>query len=234
MSLEGPVRMGRPECAVDRAEALRYLGYAGQDVDAALEERIDGMFERCARTCDPAYVFRIFPARLGEKGVVLDGSGIVLAGADIARHLHGARFVAVMAATAGMASERELRRLSAANGLDAMVFGAAASSIAEAASDACNAAIVSEARAAGLYTNWRYSPGYGDLPLDVQPAIVRALEAAKRLGLAVTPTNLLVPAKSVTALVGLFDEKQGDKRSCAGCSFSPYCNLRKAGTPCYR
>lgn len=229
-----PLRMGRPICTVNRDEALRYLGYAGQQVDEALSARIDRLFEECARACEPAYVYRAFPVRREAAGLALEGSGILLEGADIAAHLEGAQQVAVMAATAGLASERALRRLAVTNGLDAMIFGAAASSIAEAASDACNAAIVADARSRGLYTNWRYSPGYGDLPLSVQPAIVRALEATKRLGITVTGTDLLVPSKSVTALVGFFDSKQDDKRSCAGCSFFPYCNLRKAGTPCYR
>ena len=234
MSGCGPVREGRPSVGVDRAEALRYLGYEGQEVDADLSARMEQLFAHCERTCNPAFVYRVFPLASSDGELALEGSRIVLPGADIARHLEGARSVAVMAATAGLASERELRRLSATNGLDAMVYGAGASSIAEAASDACNAAIVAEARSAGFYTSWRYSPGYGDLPLDVQPSIVRALDATKRIGVTVTSTNLLVPAKSVTALVGLFDRPREDRRSCAGCSCAPYCNLRKAGTPCYR
>ncbi|WP_058986291.1 vitamin B12 dependent-methionine synthase activation domain-containing protein [Hugonella massiliensis] len=229
-----PVREGRPSVTVDRAEALRYLGYAGQPISDELSGRMEDLFAACERTCNPAFVYRVFPLAPVDGGLALEGSGVVLPGTDIARHLKGARSVAAMAATAGLASERELRRLSATNGLDAMVYGAGASSIAEAASDACNAAIVAEARSAGFYTSWRYSPGYGDLPLDVQPSIVRALDATKRIGVTVTPTNLLVPAKSVTALVGLFDEPREDRRSCAGCSCAPYCNLRKAGTPCYR
>ena len=115
------------------------------------------------------------------------------------------------------------------------MFGAAGSSLVECAADACEAAIVAEAARLGLHTNWRFSPGYGDLPLDIQPAIVRTLEADKKLGMTVTDSNLLVPVKSVTAFVGLFDGLyEGAKRSCAGCPCAAHCSLRKAGTPCYR
>ena len=94
---------------------------------------------------------------------------------------------------------------------------------------------MAEAAQRGLHTNWRFSPGYGDLPLDIQPAIVRTLEADKKLGMTATDSNLLIPVKSVTAFVGLFDElREHTKRSCAGCACASHCSLRKAGTPCYR
>ncbi|MFR4805012.1 MAG: vitamin B12 dependent methionine synthase [Eggerthellaceae bacterium] len=159
----------------------------------------------------------------------------MLEGSAIYEHLHAARSCAVMAVTLGLANERVAMRMKARSALDAVVFGAAGSSLVECAADACEAAIVAEAARLGLHTNWRFSPGYGDLPLDIQPAIVRTLEADKKLGMTVTDSNLLVPVKSVTAFVGLFDELyEGAKRSCAGCPCAAHCSLRKAGTPCYR
>ena len=221
-------------CRVDRSEALRYLGYRGQQIDAALDARVDAVIAHCEQVSRPAWTYRVFSVSEDEAGVRLEGTTLVLTGDDIRAHLAGARECAVMAATAGLSNERELRRLSLANGLDGMIFDAAGSSLAEAAADACNAQIVAEARARGLYAKWRFSPGYGDLPLALQPGILRVLDAEKRLGMSLTDTNLLIPAKSVTALVGLFDAPQDDKRSCANCAFSPYCDLRRNGTPCYR
>ena len=49
----------------------------------------------------------------------------------------------------------------------------------------------------------RFSPGYADFPLTCQPALLRALEAGKRIGLTVTGANMLSPTKSVTAVIGL-------------------------------
>ena len=49
----------------------------------------------------------------------------------------------------------------------------------------------------------RRSPGYGDLPLDLSREIVRRLDATKRIGVSVTDSDLLVPAKSVTAICDL-------------------------------
>ena len=219
---------------VTRPDVLRYLGYAGQRVDTSLEERLDGMISRCEWVSNPGWMFSVFPLSAGEGGLRLDGTTLVLRGADIQEHLAGARECAVMAATAGLGNERELRRLSALNGLDGMMFDAAATALVETVADACNAAIVAEAKARGMYAKWRYSPGYGDFPLEIQSQIVRVLGADKQLGITVTDSSLLIPAKSVTAFVGLFDEPQDDKRSCAHCGFAQYCDLPKKGTPCYR
>ncbi|NPD32736.1 vitamin B12 dependent methionine synthase [Eggerthellaceae bacterium zg-997] len=218
----------------DRAETLRYLGYTGQQVDSSLNDRIDLLIGECERTATPGFRYRIFPARITSTGVVVEGTSLVLEGADIRAHMTGAREVALMTCTLGLANERAQRRYATTSGLDAFVFGAAGSALVEAVADACNAAIVAEARSRGLHCNWRYSPGYGDLPLSAQPAIVRILDATRALGVTVTDSNLLVPAKTVTAAVGLFDTPQSDRRSCANCSFFRYCTIRREGNPCYR
>ena len=56
---------------------------------------------------------------------------------------------------------------------------------------------------AGCALRHRFSPGYGDLPLSVQPAFLAALDATRRLGITLTSSFLMVPTKSVTAFVGV-------------------------------
>ena len=79
-----------PDYKVNRAEALRYLGYAGQALDAEMEARIDKNIAACECEARPGFVFRSFPIETCERGVRLAGSSLVLEGADIARHLKGA------------------------------------------------------------------------------------------------------------------------------------------------
>lgn len=238
-------------CRVDRAEALRYLGYRGQELTDDLAGRIDGVIARVERDLRPDGIFAVFPVRrAGEDGtgkrdaardgavprVELEGANVVLEGASIVEHLHGAREVALMAVTLGARSEQELRRLSALDPLDALLYDAACSSYVEAAADALEDQVVSAALERGLVTNFRFSPGYGDLPLEAQPAIVRALRADVRLGLTVLPTNLLLPTKSVTAVVGLFDAAppQADRGvPCAACQLRATCEMRKRGVVCH-
>lgn len=229
-------------CRVDRQEMLRYLGYRGQAMTPELQERIDGVVERCERTLAPAGAFAVYPvasvrAAEGEPPrIELAGANVVLEGASICEHLEGAREVALMAVTLGAKSEQELRRLSATDPLSAVVYDAACSSLVEAATDAWEDRVVEVAVRRGRVTNWRFSPGYGDLPLSAQPAVVRALRADVRLGLTVLDSNLLLPSKSVTAVVGLFEgepPKKGEAVPCAVCSLRATCEMRKKGMVCH-
>ncbi len=49
----------------------------------------------------------------------------------------------------------------------------------------------------------RFSPGYGDLPLEMQKDIISFLDASLKIGLSLTDSMLLTPTKSVTAIVKL-------------------------------
>lgn len=231
---------GRASCTVDRADALRYVGHAGQELDAALEERFERLACQCESCCDVSYIWRIEEVdasrRFGElmPQVALVGSGLVLEGADVARHLGGAKLVAVFAATLGQGCERELKRLAATNALDHLLFDCCASSLAEVGAQAVQDIIADEARKLGLCAHARFSPGYGDLPLAVQPAFLSALDATRKIGLTTTSGNFLLPSKSVTAIVGLFDESCADASAdpCEVCAARGYCCYRERGTTC--
>ena len=89
------------------------------------------------------------------------------------------------------------------------------------------------ARLPGLYLTDRFSPGYGDLPLSVQPEILTATDAMRRLGTQVTQSCLINPRKTVTAVIGIAEEPQPARvRGCAHCSMREMCAYRKEGKTC--
>jgi cobalamin-dependent methionine synthase I len=53
----------------------------------------------------------------------------------------------------------------------------------------------------------RYSPGYGDWNLDVQPEILATLDSG-RIRLTSNISHILIPEKSVTAIIGIKDKKK--------------------------
>ncbi len=224
---------------VVRDEMLRYLGYAGQDIGSDLAARIDEAIALCERVSMPRFSWRAFPLRggcdaEGNPVLRLEGSTLTLPGEDILEHLKGAVECVVMACTLGLSNEREARRLSATDPTMAALFSAAGSSLVEAVADACSADVLSNSLGRGFTAGSRFSPGYGDLPLAVQPAIVRVLKADSRLGMTPTESGLVVPAKSVTALIGLFDAPHDEAcLTCDACAARGNCVMRKAGTPCY-
>ncbi len=226
--------------SVDRAEVLRYLGYSGQPMTPELDARVDGVVTRCLDIARPAGVWRIFdvagrrPLADGRPAVRLEGTSLELIGESMRAHMEGAVSVAVMAVTAGMTVERELRRLSLTDPVEQCIFDAAGTTVVERAADACEASVVAAAHAAGLYTNFRFSPGYGDMPLDTQPVLLAALDAQRRLGITLSKSLLMTPTKSVTAVVGLFEEPQPSSHaSCKDCLCSDFCRIRATGRPCW-
>ena len=76
-----------------------------------------------------------------------------------------------------------------------------------------------EAAEEGLYLRPRFSPGYGDLPLSCQPDFCRVLEAEKTVGITLTESFLMMPSKSVTAVIGVSKIAAGCvKEGCEVCS----------------
>lgn len=67
---------------------------------------------------------------------------------------------------------------------------------------------------------WRITPGHSDTPQKQEVTLVQALQAAQ-IGISVTPTNMLVPRKAVTAIVGMNHvggEGGCSPSGCASCS----------------
>ena len=226
--------------SVDRAEVLRYLGYAGQEVSSELDARVDAAVARCLAVARPRGVVRVFDvATRGEKDgapvIRLDGCALELRGRSIAAHLDGAVAVGVLAVTAGLALDAELRRISLTDPVGQLVCDAAGSALVERAADAAEASVVAVAADRGLFCGSRFSPGYGDLPLDTQVALLSALDAQRRLGVTLSADFLMSPSKSVTAVIGLFPEPRAEALpSCATCHCRDFCPLRRSGRTCGR
>jgi len=141
------------------------------------------------------YTYRIFS--LNKRQVV--GTNIVLQGEAILKFLGDAKEVVILAATLGVEVDRHIAAaqtvsISAALSLD---------SIANVAIEqVCKQAQI-EIAAKYNITAKRFSPGFSDFPLDIQPKILEALETQKRIGLYCNDGNFLIPMKSVTAFMGV-------------------------------
>lgn len=217
------------EARPNAEEALGYLGYSGQNIDDSLRERLLAARETCEG----------FAAR--GTFASFEPGALDLPGADIAAHLDGSVRVVAMAVTLGAQSERILRQEMALSATDGMLLDALASSMAEDVARLMHEKVSAWAAAQGLHAGGRFSPGYGDLPLEVQPLLLDALGAGRTLGLGLTPANLLVPAKSVTALIGLFPEAPvsdqvadaASRQVCDNCDRRQTCPIYREGRMCH-
>lgn len=119
------------------------------------------------------------------------------------QHLRGSAYVAVLAVTIGADVENAVTtHFTKGNYTKGFLLDAAATTAVENAADQVSLMIAQEAKKIGLTTTKRFSPGYGDWDITNQPEILR-LAGASSVGLSTTESCMLIPRKSVTAVIGL-------------------------------
>ena len=214
----------------DIEEALRYLG-AGGTQDQTLRQSVQREAEALTAQLKPRYTYKVVSlARSGEE-LLLPEAGLSLPGRTARLMLEECHQAVVLACTLGAEFDALLRTQQARDMARAVILDACGSAWVEAGCDAAEKEIA--ALFPGKYLTDRCSPGYGDLPLALQPGLCRALDAPRRIGLYVTGSLLLNPAKSVTALLGVAGTPQMRRiRGCACCSMNQTCQLRKGGKTC--
>ncbi|MBR6682624.1 MAG: hypothetical protein IKL40_06540 [Clostridia bacterium] len=117
---------------------------------------------------------------------------------DLAKNLQGCEEAFVMTMTLGIDVDRLLTKLSATSASEHYITDALSSALAEAVCD------YAENRLKGdTLCRPRFSPGYGDLPLDIQKDVLNVVSAEKLLGITLSETNLMIPQKSITAIIGI-------------------------------
>ncbi len=203
-----------------KKETLRYLGYKGEP-DEQTEMLLTKAQEELTAAVNPKFCWRVF-----DKS----DCGNILTGNDIKNHLIGSEKIILFAATLGSAADRIIRAAEISNMAYAVVLDAYASAMIEEYCDSCETEM--KAKTGGCYT-FRYSAGYGDYPISVQSEFIRILSADKLIGLTATENHILVPRKSVTAVIGITDREQKEiGNKCDNCNMKNRCRFRKEGLNC--
>lgn len=199
---------------VDRREVARYLGYRGAEPDAAMAAGIEDALKALAAAAEPRHIARRFPLRWrGETTIAIEG--LVIESRALAKNLKGCEEAFLMAATLGIAPDRLIARAQAAGEMGrAMLLQAASAAMIEAFCDQINDGLRGEVAREGLSLRPRFSPGYGDFSLESQAGLFQLLGVQKHVGIALTDALLMIPTKSVTAVIGI--AKDGCK-ALAGC-----------------
>ena len=149
------------------------------------------------------------------------------------KHLEGCPQALLLAVTLGPAVDAQIRRSGVGDIAAGVASDALGSALAEQAAEAAEAELRQWAAKEGKYLTGRFSPGYGDWDIAVQPLVANALDTVRRAGLCVTDTNLMIPRKSVTAILGVSDHPvKGKLAGCGHCVLRTRCEYRKRGKTC--
>ena len=212
------------------AEALRYMA---ADADAAPEllQKAEDTLTRLAQLVPPRTVLRVFRLEHRDGRIFLPEAEMELPGALAQRMLSGCSHAALTACTLGAVFDTLLRKEQARDMAQAVITDACGSALIE---EGCDEAERELARLyPGSFLTDRFSPGYGDLPLEVQERLCAVLDAQRRAGITVGGSFMLNPAKSVTAVIGISDTPQPARiQGCAYCPMRESCRYRKGGERC--
>ena len=175
-----------PAPPLDRREILRYAGVRGEAPE------IEAILEECIREAEDKLAYKVC---YGEFPVSFFDS---VDSKDLKKHLEGCEKSVIFAATVGIGIDRLIARYASISPTKSLLFQAMGAERIEALCDEFNSE----------FGGSRFSPGYGDLPLEFQKEIFKVLDCPKRIGLTLNESMLMSPSKSVTAIIGVKNEYQ--------------------------
>ena len=180
---------------IDQKELKRRLSVSG-DFDVSVFETA---VEKVIAESTPKACFVKIPVMADEKGVEFPFGRVE--SKDIAKNLCGCSEAFVFAVTLGHGTERLLSKMSRLSAADFFVYDAVGSALAESVCDEAEKMIKKN-----LKCRPRFSPGYGDFPLSVQRDVLSLINAERLIGITLTDTNLMLPQKSITAILGIRED----------------------------
>ena len=186
---------------IKKSEIYRYLGYTK---NAKVVENVDTLVEKVLENVltgsTPKVCYKRFDL-VFDKGI--DFGFMNIESRDLAFNLSGCHEAIIFAATIGLYTDRQIQKETILSPAKACVYQAVGAAVIEAVCDDFNEWIRDTEAEKGNSLKPRYSPGYGDVSLEVQKDIFRELNCAKMAGITLSDSLHMIPEKSVTAIIGI-------------------------------
>lgn len=202
---------------IPRTEVKRQLGYREETIsNPKIEDLITEAIADAREIIKPrGNYLRLEEITIADDRINLGTQDLTFQSQDIAELLANQEQVVLLAVTLGSKLEEEVEALFAADEFTkATILDAVGSIAVEEAANELQEKIATEAKELGLPSlTMRYSPGYGDLGLEIQEELLSLLEGQK-LGVETNESFLLIPQKSITALIGLGEEESTAQPKC--------------------
>ncbi|MHC1720490.1 MAG: methionine synthase [Clostridiaceae bacterium] len=214
---------------ISKKEVLRYLGHRNQAIDKKMELQIECCMKEIKDVAAVKYVFMTSGINKGKDSISTGDGMLELPGRAISKHLKDAGECILMAATLGNNVDKRIRYYEKIDITKALIFDACASAYIEAVCDSLCGDVEAELLEKGQALTFRFSPGYGDLPISIQKNFLGVLNAEKRIGLTASSSNILMPGKSVTAVMGIVSKicRDDEKSGCTACSNNKECSYKR-------
>lgn len=112
--------------------------------------------------------------------------------------LKDSKEVFLLVVTAGIGIDKLIAKTAIQNPVESFYIDAIASAGIESYIDYINNMICD-----GLKVTKRFSPGYADFPIEFQNYILHRVSANKNIGIMLSDNYLMIPTKSITAVIGI-------------------------------
>ncbi len=186
-------------------EVYRYMGFWKGEP----EENVVAMVENClpdflnvvaGKVCFTEESLSISHDGRGKARVQM--GSLVTFSDNLADHLEGCSRCILLAATAGpQADMLRNKALIQGGAIRQLAMDALGTEAVEWVADKFTQNI--EKIYSGFRLTSRFSPGYGDLPLEMQKDLVQYLDTKRKIGVGLSESLLLTPSKSITAIIGI-------------------------------
>ena len=186
---------------VNQNEILRYLG--ASTTNDTLDALISRAREAVEKAMRPRHLVQHISLQVDAPLETVILAGTPLPSRDLAQHLQGCQEGFLFACTLGPDIDALVKRYTLTEPAMLPVIQAVAAAYTESYADEAQRPLEGYAQERGLYLRPRYSPGYGDFALHYQRFLFDALEISKRIGVTLTEDFIMIPFKSVTAVIGL-------------------------------
>ena len=206
-----------------KENALKYLGYLDNQVDSITEILLNECLKELEQVT-PKFMYQIYT--LTHHPLTIKELNLTINYPDLIDLFDSCDRIVIIACTLGLQLDQQLRYYSKINLTKMTVMDALASSYIEIKCDEY------EAKQNFGKRTFRFCPGYGNVPLELNNNLANALNCSKHIGLTVQESNLLLPQKSMIGLIGLGDEKL--TKHCFSCVNKENCMYRKRGQRCYK
>lgn len=187
---------------INRVQTERYMGMGGVSTEGSVKALID--------KCSELFIDKIkAKACYLETSVKIDDDEIdfdcfMVKSKVLGKVLRGCERAVLVCATIGPEADFIVRRAGVSSKAEALVYNSLGIAAIEQFMADFN--VMLKEKYKGYELRPRFSPGYADVPLETQTALLNALDTKRKIGVALSESLLMTPSKSVSAFIGIGKE----------------------------
>lgn len=209
------------------SEIWRYAGFLGRQDE--INGELKYTFEDVKKEIFGLFSYKVCYRRMK----ISDGNGefslpFLLKSKSLLTLLENCDEIIIFAATVGLEIDRYIAKQQKVSPVKALLANAYGAERIENLCDTFCEDIKKQLQSENRFITRRFSPGYGDFPLEAQREIFTLLDPNRQIGVSLNESLLMSPSKSVTAIMGI---KQGKcentaEQKCSDCNKAD-CVFRK-------